>query len=79
MSEERSLTSKEAYEQRKAARAARVAGKSQSDIDSVELLDMVDRFVTAAERLADVLSQPRPLKREVEYNEDGTIRRVMAE
>ena len=55
------MTPKEQYEARKAER------KKLKDMDfdvrskteTLMILDMLDRFVTAAERIADALEQPR--------------------
>ncbi len=53
------MTPKEAYEARKADRKARLADASYRGSNSAErdteVADMLDRFVTAVERIADVL------------------------
>ena len=54
------MTPKEAYEARKAERKARMAvaslriGSSSAEKEA-EMSDMLDRFVTAVERIADAL------------------------
>jgi hypothetical protein len=51
------MTPKEQYEARKVERKARVHLDQQARerIESADILDMIDRFVTAAERIADAL------------------------
>lgn len=57
------MTPKQAYERRRAERQARMAasearyGKRPPIDDDLDLQDMLDRFVTAVERIADVLEQ----------------------
>lgn len=53
------MTPKEEYETRKAARNAKKETHAQKELDSEE---MMDRFITAVERIADALeamTQPR--------------------
>lgn len=56
------MTPKEQYEARKAERKERRARleykHSESEIREQETLDMLDRFVTAAERIAEALERP---------------------
>lgn len=61
------MTPKEQYEARKAERKKRAEDMHTSytarkTIDEADMLDMLDRFVTAAERIADALErQPQTL------------------
>lgn len=54
------MTPKEQYEARKAERKARAAEmhtnyQTRERIETADMLDMLDRFVTAAERIASAL------------------------
>lgn len=49
------LTPKQQYEQRKAARKAR-DGSSSAEKE-LEMMDILDRFTTAVERIADALER----------------------
>lgn len=49
------MTPKQQYEARKAARREQ---KMDSNAKETEMLDILDRFVTAAERIADALERP---------------------
>jgi hypothetical protein len=48
------MTPKEQYEARKAARVKRKLDFAEKD---AEMIDMLDRFVTAVERIADVMDR----------------------
>jgi len=50
------MTPKEAYEARKAARLEK---RLDSNAEAVELLDVLDRFATAVERIADTMGRQR--------------------
>lgn len=59
-----SPTPKQAYERRRAEREAKLAASEKRygrapifDPESNELFDMIDRFVTAVERIADTLEK----------------------
>ena len=58
--EQNAMTPKEAYEARKAERAARqnLGWRDQEQRDAADFLDLADRFVTAVERIADALASP---------------------
>lgn len=49
------MTPKQQYEARKAARREK---KMDLNAKETEMIDMLDRFVTAAERIADALERP---------------------
>lgn len=56
------MTPKQAYEVRKAHRLAereRLKGYREPDADQAELVEMLDRFVTAIERMADAFERSR--------------------
>jgi hypothetical protein len=54
------MGSKAEYEARKAERKVRrETAACQSDKDSAEMMEMMDRFVTAIERIADAMEHPR--------------------
>ena len=76
------MTPKEQYEARKAERQRRRMEASrgemrdarQDEVDYLALLDMADRFVTAAERIADALEEAN---RPVNISVDNTIVRTV--
>ena len=49
------MTPKQQYEARK---AARIEKRMDSNAKEAEMVDLLDRFVTAAERIADALERP---------------------
>lgn len=59
------LTPKQQYEARKAERKklAEMDANVRAKTETVILLDMVDRFVTAAERIADAMEHANELRR----------------
>jgi hypothetical protein len=59
--EQSSMTPKEAYEARKAERAKLrdLEYQAKQREEQVMTLDMLDRFVTAVERIADALDKPK--------------------
>jgi hypothetical protein len=52
------MTPKQEYEARKAARREK---KLDANAKESEMVDLLDRFVTAAERIADALERPQLL------------------
>lgn len=50
------MTPKQQYEARKAARLEK---RMDSSAKEAEMVDLLDRFVTAAERIADALERPQ--------------------
>lgn len=50
------MTPKEQYEARKAARREK---RLDANAKEAEMVDLLDRFVTAAERIADALERPQ--------------------
>lgn len=57
------MTPKERYEERRRQRREHLDGlqraQTQSERDSAEIIEMIDRFVTAVEKIADVLANDR--------------------
>jgi hypothetical protein len=55
-----SMTPKEQYEARKAERKQkRENAHTQNEEREMDLMELLDRFVTAAERIADALERPK--------------------
>jgi hypothetical protein len=55
------MGSKEEYEARRAERKIRRdAAPTQSDRDIEDMMEMIDRFVTAVERIADAMEASKP-------------------